>query len=110
MTDAERRLWSHLRADANTRFNSQFPIGTFTCDFVARTPKLVVEVDGGQHAQHEREDASRTAYLESRGYRVVRFWNNDVLSNVEGVVRAIEQVLLDRPSPGPSRKREGRSQ
>jgi len=109
MTDAERRLWSHLRARqvADTRFNSQFPMGPFTCDFVARTPKLVIEVDGGQHAEQEREDASRTAYLERRGYRVIRFWNNDVLGNLEGVVQAIEQVLADIPSPNPSRKREG---
>jgi len=109
MTDAERLLWSHLRARqvADTRFNSQFPIGAFTCDFVARTPRLVIEIDGGQHAKQQREDASRTAYLESRGYRVIRFWNNDVLGNLEGVVQVIEQVLADMPSPNPSRKREG---
>jgi very-short-patch-repair endonuclease len=110
MTDAEARLWAHLRARqvANTRFNSQFPIGPFTCDFVARTPKLVIEVDGGHHAAQEREDASRTAYLQSRGFRVIRFWNNDVLGNIEGVVDAIQRELINSPSPGPSRKREGR--
>ena len=105
MTDAETHLWSHLRARqvAETRFNSQFPIGPFTCDFVARTPKLIVEVDGGHHARQEREDASRTAYLQRRGYRVIRFWNNDVLGNVEGVVDAIQRELMNSPS----RKREG---
>jgi very-short-patch-repair endonuclease len=109
MTEAEQRLWYHLRARqvADTRFNSQFPVGPFTCDCVARTPKLIVEVDGGQHAEQERRDVSRSAYLESRGYRVIRFWNNEVLANTEGVIQAIAQVLDDRPSPSPSRKREG---
>jgi very-short-patch-repair endonuclease len=108
-TDAERCLWIRLSARqvAGTRFNRQFPIGPFICDFVSRTAKLVIEVDGGQHAGQTDEDAGRTAYLMSQGYRVIRFWNNDVLQNTDGVVRAIEQELFDSPSPNPSRKREG---
>jgi very-short-patch-repair endonuclease len=94
---------------AGTRFNRQFPIGPFICDFVSRTAKLVVEVDGGQHAHHTETDARRTAFLKSQGFRVIRFWNNDVLENVEGVVLTIERVLMDSPSPTPSRTREGRS-
>ena len=83
------------------RFNFQRPIGPYICDFVARTPKLIVEVDGGQHALNVETDARRTAFLKMRGYRLIRFWNNDVLENIEGVVAAIEQALADRPSPTP---------
>ena len=109
MTDAEQRLWSHLRArqTAGVRFNTQFPIGPFICDFAFRRARLIIEVDGGQHDAKAAEDASRTEYLASRGYRVIRFWNNEVLENIEGVVWAIEQALANIPSPIPSRKREG---
>jgi len=84
------------------------PIGPFICDFVARTTKLVVELDGGQHAERTVEDERRTAFLRGRGYRVLRFWNNDVLQNPGGVLQLIEQALNDRPSPDPSRQREGK--
>jgi very-short-patch-repair endonuclease len=108
-TPAERQLWKRLcaRQIAGTRFNRQFPIGPFICDFVSRGAKLVVEVDGGQHASEVEADARRTAYLKAQGYRVVRFWNNDVLGNIEGVVEVIERILAESPSPSPSRKREG---
>ena len=110
-TDAERKLWSHLSARqvAGTRFNRQFPIGPFIGNFVSRGAKLVVEVDGGQHAISAEDDAARTRYMEAQGYRVIRFWNNDVLGNIEGVVAEIERVLLYKPSPNPSREREGDS-
>lgn len=109
-TDAERRLWRELSARkiVGIRLNRQFPIGPFICDFVSRGAKLVVEVDGGQHTARADADKRRTAYLQSQGYRVIRFWNNDVLENTDGVVRAIEVVLLNSPSPGPSRLREGK--
>ncbi|MEI9850054.1 MAG: DUF559 domain-containing protein [Sphingomonas sp.] len=108
-TDAESRLWQALSARkvAGARFNRQVLIKPFKCDFVARSLKLVVEVDGGQHAANVEEDARRTRYLERRGYRVIRFWNHDVLGNLEGVVAEIERVLAELPSPNPSRKREG---
>jgi very-short-patch-repair endonuclease len=110
MTDAERKLWAYLSARkvAGVRFNTQFPIGGFVCDFVSRGAKLVIEVDGGQHAEAEQADAERTRFIERRGYRVIRFWNNDVLGNVEGVVGEIERVLgemgaqQNRPSPNPA--------
>ena len=109
-TVSERRLWQHIRNRqlSGTRFNRQVPIGPFICDFVARTAKLVVELDGGQHFVRTVEDTRRTQFLESRGYRVLRFWNNDVLENAEGVLQLIQLALTDRPSPGPSRKREGK--
>lgn len=110
LTDAERHLWSCLRARqvADTRFNCQFPIGPYIGDFVSRAAKLVVEVDGGQHGVATDADAIRTAFLKRKGYRVIRFWNHDVLSNTDGVIAVIEQALVDSPSPGPSRRREGR--
>ena len=108
-TDAERKLWAQLsaRKSAGVRFNRQFPIGPFICDFVSRTAKLVIEVDGGQHAIDVEKDRSRTAYLEAQGYRVIRFWNNDVLDRIEGVVTEIERALANMPSPNPSHKWEG---
>ena len=109
MTPAERKLWAHLSARkvADVRFNRQFPIGQFICDFVSRGAKLVIEVDGATHGESERADAERTRFIEQHGYRVIRFWNNEVMGNVEGVVAEIERVLRDTPSPNPSRKREG---
>ena len=108
-TDAERKLWAQLSARkvAGVRFNRQFPIGPFICDFVSRSARLAIEVDGGQHAVDVAKDAARTAFLQSQGYRVIRFWNNDVLERIEGVVAEIELVLGDMPSSNPSRKREG---
>ncbi len=107
-TQAEKHLWAALgaRKTSGVRFNRQVQIGPYFCDFVARSSKLVIEVDGGQHAD-DLADEARTRFLEARGYRVIRFWNNDVLGNLDGVVAEIERVLADRPSPNPSRKREG---
>ncbi len=109
MSDAERRLWACLSARkvAGVRFNRQFPAGPFICDFVSRSARLVVEVDGGQHAWRTKEDADRTRFIESRGFRVIRFWNDDLLQRLEGVVSEIERALSDSPSPSPSRPREG---
>ncbi|WNO55032.1 endonuclease domain-containing protein [Stakelama saccharophila] len=108
-TPAERKLWQYLRARqiASVRFNRQVPVGPFICDFVARGAKLVVEVDGGQHGWQSEQDRERTRFLEAKGYRVIRFWNNDVMERVGGVVSEIERVLVELPSPNPSRKREG---
>ena len=91
------------------RFNRQVPIGPFICDFVSHATKLVIEVDGGQHDWHSDDDARRTHFIEQQGYRVIRFWNNDVLERMEGVVAEIGRVLAERPSPNPSRKRKGDS-
>jgi len=108
-TSAERLLWRYIRNRqlGGTRFNQQVPIGPYICDFVARTPKLIIELDGGQHAMAEKQDAKRTTFLQQRGYRVLRFWNNDVIANVEGVLGVISEALNNIPSPNPSRSREG---
>src|SRR5665213_3352596 len=90
MTDAERRLWSVLRDRRllGYKFRRQRPIGPFIVDFACIERRLVIEADGGQHADNEA-DARRTAWLERHGWRVVRFWNNDILLNAEGVAETI---------------------
>ena len=108
-TEAERKLWPHLSARKlkGVRFNRQFPIGQFICDFVSRDKRLVIEIDGGQHAFSTEYDARRTAFLNTQGYKVLRFWNNEILDNLDGVLTVIGQTLDNMPSPNPSRKREG---
>jgi very-short-patch-repair endonuclease len=105
-TPAERKLWSYLgnRQLSGVRFNRQVVIRPYICDLVARSQKLVIEIDGGQHGDAIAYDDARTAFLEARGYRVLRFWNNDVLENIEGVVSKIDSVLNDRPSPSRLRR------
>ncbi|MBV8972169.1 MAG: endonuclease domain-containing protein [Sphingomonadaceae bacterium] len=100
-TPAERKLWQALRGSAldGAKFSRQIVIGPFIADFVCRTRKLIVEVDGGQHSSEV--DAGRTAYLEGAGYRVVRFWNREVMVNLEGVLRTIAAALADCPPPAP---------
>ena len=95
LTDAEQRLWHILkrRQIAGVKFRRQQPIGPFIVDFVCFDPRVVVEVDGGQHAEQLREDQTRTRWLEAQGYRVLRFWNNDVLANSEAVGQAIFYVV-----------------
>ena len=102
-TDAEARLWLQLRRQQldGFRFRRQQPIGRYVVDFFCPEAKLIVEVDGGQHAD---ENGARTRWLEARGYRVIRFWNNDVLGNTDGVVEKIREALHGPPIP-PTRQR-----
>jgi len=88
-------------------FRRQAPIGKYVADFCCHSARLVIEVDGGQHNEETglARDAERTAWLESQGYRVVRFWNNDVLENMDGVTDTILRVL--HPHPSPPHKGEG---
>ena len=94
LTDAEKKLWQKLnrRQIGTLKFRRQQPIGEFIVDFVCLERRLVVELDGGQHAEQGDYDEVRTAWLEMRGYRVLRFWNNDVLSNSDGVMQRIADV------------------
>ncbi|MBI5436216.1 MAG: endonuclease domain-containing protein [Nitrosomonadales bacterium] len=91
MTDAEKLLWRHLRMKQfeGHKFRRQHPIGKYILDFVCLEALLALEVDGGQHAEHADSDANRTRWLEAKGFRVLRFWNNEVLDNIEGVKLAI---------------------
>jgi len=106
-TDAERRLWGRLRDRRllGAKFARQVPIGPYVVDFCCRELRVIVELDGGQHAVHAPADAERTAFLESLGYRMLRFWNNEALGNSDGVLERIAQVLAARPSPRPSPRR-----
>jgi very-short-patch-repair endonuclease len=93
-TDAERKLWNRLRSRGidGHKFVRQEPIGPFVVDFVCRESRLIVEVDGGQHATDQR-DVVRERWLRDHHYRVLRFWNNDVLANTDGVLEVIALEL-----------------
>ena len=97
MTDAERRLWWNLRDRrlAGFKFRRQRPICGYVADFACLEHRLVIEADGGQHAASSG-DRARTAVLERAGWRVLRFWNSDILANPEGVVLEILRVLRER--------------
>jgi len=96
-TDAERRLWAVLRDRrlAGYRFRRQHPVGDYIVDFACTKHGLIIEADGGQHADSEA-DERRTAFLRAEGWRVLRFWNNDILANPEGVLETILQALRSK--------------
>ncbi|MBU1189630.1 MAG: endonuclease domain-containing protein [Gammaproteobacteria bacterium] len=98
MTDAEQRLWRHLRARQmlGYKFRRQHPIGPFVADFACLQAGLVIEVDGGQHGELETEDARRTRYLNRQGFRVLRFWNHEVLQHTDACLEMILQALGSR--------------
>ena len=98
-TDAERKLWNVLRNRQlnGFKFRKQVEIDAYIVDFLCPALRLVIEVDGGQHTPER--DARRTAFLESQGFRVIRFWNNDVLENLDGVWTRIEEALSTPPHP-----------
>ncbi len=105
MTDAEQKLWRALRGRQidGCRFRRQHPIGSFIADFACIEHKLVVELDGGQHQDQLEYDERRTAFLIAQGWRVLRYWNNDVMQNLEGVladvVAALGVSLPSQPCP-----------
>ena len=110
LTDTERLLWRHLRAKQieGLKFRRQEPIGKYIVDFACHEKRIVIEVDGGQHSIDEARDKERDEWLKEQGYRVLRFWNNEVLTNTEGVLEVIRSMLLS-PSLNPSHQgREGK--
>ncbi len=102
LTDTERLLWKFLRAKQikGFKFRRQEPVGRYIVDFACHEKRIVIEVDGGQHLDKER-DEERDQWLKEQGYNVLRFWNNEVLTNIEGVLEVIRNSLLS-PSLNPS--------
>jgi very-short-patch-repair endonuclease len=98
-TDAERKLWSVLRSRQlnGFKFRRQVEIDGYVVDFLCPEKRLIIEVDGGQHTPER--DARRTAFLESQSFRLIRFWNNEVLENLDGVWARIEEALSTPPHP-----------
>jgi very-short-patch-repair endonuclease len=104
LTDAERKLWYRLRDRRldGWKFRRQMPIEGFIVDFCCIDARLIIELDGGQHAVRVEADARRTSILEAAGFHVLRFWNNDVLQNIEGVLEEIVATLSpSAPHPDP---------
>jgi primosomal protein N' (replication factor Y) len=100
MTDAECAIWQKLRHDQlGRRFRRQHPIPPYIADFACVEAKLIVEADGGQHA--DSSDQERDQYLQKQGWRILRFWNNDVLQNRTGVLQAIAAALAEQDLPPP---------
>ena len=99
-TDAEQRLWYHLRAHRfmGLKFKRQKPLGRYIVDFVCLERRLIIEIDGGQHAEQVAYDQHRDAWLRSQGYAVLRFWNNDVMQQLENVLEQIRCSLSPSPS------------
>ena len=96
MTPAERKLWAHLRNDQlGVNFRRQHAIGNYIPDFVCVQRKLIIELDGSQHLEQEEYDQERTEFLAEQDYKVIRFWNNDVLNDIDGVILAIMHALKD---------------
>jgi very-short-patch-repair endonuclease len=100
-TDAELRLWQLLRNRnlKQFKFRRQHPMGSYIADFVCLEQCIVIEVDGSQHAQQTEYDSARSAYFQTKGFRILRFWDNDVLVRAEGVLQAIYNALDAAPSP-----------
>lgn len=107
-TEAEQTLWQRLRNRQilNAKFRRQHPIPPYIVDFVYLDRQLIVEADGGQHAERQTQDEKRTAFLEAQGFRVLRFWNDEVLTETETVLEVIFCALNETPHPNPLPKGE----
>jgi very-short-patch-repair endonuclease len=107
-TEAERRLWSKLRGKqlAGFKFRRQQPVGPHVVDFINFEKRLIIEIDGGHHALQKERDNERDCWLEEKGFEVLRYWNNEIIDNIDGVLEAILKKLTS-PSPNPSHKGRG---
>lgn len=107
-TNAEKILWQHLRGRQleGYKFRRQQPVGPYIVDFVNFEERVVIELDGGQHAINKDSDKNRDAWLKGEGFKVLRFWNNDIFENLEGILEVVRK-RLQSPSPGPSHQGRG---
>ena len=105
-------LWRYLRAHrmAGYKFKRQVVIESYIVDFVCLEARLIIEADGGQHLEQQEEDRIRTRNLESLGYRVIRFWNDEILRDTQAVVECIHNILIKSPLPSPPPEGEGENQ
>ena len=101
-TDTERALWYQIRNSAveETKFRRQQPIGPYVVDFVSFQEKIIIELDGGQHVVNVESDQARDLYFQEKGYRVLRFWNNEFLQNMDGVLEVIRMAILEGREAG----------
>ena len=97
-TEAEKLLWKHIRNRqlSGYKFRRQYPVGHYIVDFVCLSIQLIIELDGSQHMNNESYDERRTQYLNARGFKVVRFWNNDILIQTDSVLEALSLTLSQR--------------
>ena len=110
MTDAETKIWQRLRAHRfqGLSFRRQLPVGPYIVDFVCLEARLIIEIDGGQHAADQATyDAKRDAWLQREDFRILRFWNNDVLKNLRGVLERIAEAVQEPPPPSLTLPRKG---
>jgi very-short-patch-repair endonuclease len=109
MTDSERRLWSRLRMEQlGVKFRRQHPIGNYVADFACLDPKLIVELDGSQHAEQAEYDARRSAFLRKQGFSILRFGSSEPFSNLDGVDRYCRRACGSRRAPIPTFPRRGK--
>ena len=107
-TDAEKRLWRALRSKLpRYKWRRQMPVGPYFADFACFAEKLIIELDGGQHAAAVGYDEARSRFIRSQGFRIFRFWNNDVLSNTDAVLETIAQTLSPREREGAAKTKDG---
>jgi len=101
LTPAERKLWAYIRNDKlGVNFRRQHAIGNYIPDFVCVKKKLIIELDGSQHVEQAEYDTERTKFLEAQGYKVIRFWNNQIMNDINGVIRNIQFALEETSANG----------
>ncbi len=107
-TEVEKKLWSALRRKLPVyKWRRQMPLGPYIADFACFAEKVIIEIDGGQHASAKLYDDRRTRFIEAQGYRVLRFWNNDVMSNADGVLETIANSLSQWEREGAAKPQKG---
>lgn len=109
LTDTEQVLWKYLRANQveGLKFRRQEPIGNYIVDFICYEKRIIIEVDGGQHSVNKEKDNKRDKWFKEQGFKVLRFWDNEVLTNIEGVLEVLRNNCLNHPPLNPSHQGRG---